>query len=143
MMMKNLKARIISIYILSILSAGCTETIDNIQLDTTRPRLVVEGYISTDTTRQMVKLSKLGDALLKDQIQVISNALITISDGTTTFGLTEDQTKKGTYFTTPDVFGVVGHTYTLLIKNVDINDDQVMDCLLYTSDAADEEDSVD
>ncbi len=127
MMMKNLKTRIISIFILSLIAAGCTETIDNIQLDTTRPRLVVEGYISTDTTRQMVKLSKLGDALMKDKIQVISNALITISDGTTTFGLTEDQTKKGTYFTAPEVFGVAGRTYTLLIKNVDINNDKVME----------------
>jgi len=126
-MMKNLKAQIISIFILSIIAAGCTETIDNIQLDSTRPRLVVEGYISTDTTRQMVRLSKLGDALKKDPVQVISNALITISDGTTTFGLTEDQTRKGTYFTSPDVFGVAGRTYTLLIKNVDINNDQVME----------------
>jgi len=126
-MMKNLKTLISSFSILSLIVAGCTETIDNIQLDTTRPRLVVEGYISTDTTRQMVKLSKLGDALMKDQIQVISNALITISDGTSTFGLTEDQTKKGSYFTTPDVFGVAGRTYTLLIKNVDINNDQVME----------------
>jgi len=126
-MMKNIKVQIISIFILSIIAAGCTETIDNIQLDSTRPRLVVEGYISTDTTRQMVRLSKLGDALKKDPVQVISNALITISDGTTTFGLTEDQTRKGTYFTSPDVFGVAGRTYTLLIKNVDINNDQVME----------------
>ena len=126
-MMKNIKVQIISIFILSIIAAGCTETIDNIQLDSTRPRLVVEGYISTDTTRQMVRLSKLGDALKKDPVQVISNALITISDGTTTFRLTEDQTRKGTYFTSPDVFGVAGRTYTLLIKNVDINNDQVME----------------
>jgi len=126
-MMKNIKVQIISIFILSIIAAGCTETIDNIQLDSTRPRLVVEGYISTDTTRQMVRLSKLGDALKKDPVQVISNALITISDGTTTFGLTEDQTRKGTYFTSPDVFGVAGRTYSLLIKNVDINNDQVME----------------
>ena len=73
--MKNLKTRIISIFILSLIAAGCTETIDNIQLDTTRPRLVVEGYISTDTTRQMVKLSKLGDALMKDQIHIFTHAV--------------------------------------------------------------------
>jgi hypothetical protein len=125
--MKNLKVQIISIFILSMIAAGCTETIDNIQFDSTRPRLVVEGYISTDTTRQMVRLSKLGDALKKDPIQVISNALITISDGTTTFGLTEDQKVKGTYFTSPDVFGITGRTYTLSIKNVDVNNDQVME----------------
>ncbi len=127
--MKNMSIQTIalSLFILSIIAAGCTETIDNIQLDSTRPRLVVEGYISTDTTRQVVKLSKLGDALNTEPIQVISNAVVTISDGTKTFGLTEDQTKKGTYFTTPDVFGVAGRTYTLLIKNVDINNDQVME----------------
>ena len=125
--MKNMNIQTIALFILSIIAAGCTETIDNIQLDSTRPRLVVEGYISTDTTRQVVKLSKLGDALNTEPIQAISNAVVTISDGTKTFGLTEDQTKKGFYFTTPDVFGVVGRTYTLLIKNVDINNDQVME----------------
>jgi len=127
--MKNIRIQIIAlfVFILAIISAGCTETIKNIQLDSTRPRLVVEGYISTDTIRQVVKLSKLGDALNTEPVQVVSNAVITISDGTTTFGLTEDQTKKGTYFTTPGVFGVVGRTYTLLIKNVDINNDQVME----------------
>ena len=126
MTMKKITIQIISLFI-SLLVFSCTENIDNIQLDTTRPRLVVEGYISTDTTRQMVKLSKLGDALKQDPIQVVSNATITISDGTKNFNLTEDATKKGTYFTTPDVFGVPGRTYTLNIRNVDINNDKVME----------------
>ena len=127
--MKYIRIHIIPILVLtiSIIAVGCTEIIDNISLDTTRPRLVVEGYISTDTTRQMVKLSKMGDALKKDPIQVISNAVVTISDGSTTFGLTEDQLQKGTYYTAPDVFGVPGRTYTLQIKNVDINGDNVME----------------
>jgi hypothetical protein len=127
--MKYIRIHIIPILALtiSIIAVGCTEIIDNISLDTTRPRLVVEGYISTDTTRQMVKLSKMGDALKKDPIQVISNAVVTISDGSTTFGLTEDQLQKGTYYTAPDVFGVPGRTYTLQIKNVDINGDNVME----------------
>ncbi|HEY3390068.1 MAG TPA: DUF4249 family protein, partial [Prolixibacteraceae bacterium] len=128
-MMKNIKIQIISLslFILSMISLGCRENIDNIQLDSTRPRLVIEGYVSTDTTRQMVKLSLLGDALNKEPIKVVSNALITISDGTTTYQLTEDQTKKGTYYTAPDVYGIPGRTYSLLIKNVDINNDQVME----------------
>lgn len=128
-MMKNIKIQIIilSVFLLSVIAFGCTENIDDIHLDSTRPRLVVEGYISTDTMRHMVKLSKMGDALKKDPIQFISNALITISDGTKTFSLTEDQTQKGTYFTAPDVFGIPGRNYTLLIKNVDINNDKVME----------------
>ena len=125
--MKNIKNQIVSIFILSFIASGCTENINNIQLDSTRTRLVVEGYISTDTTRQMVKLSKLGDALNSEPIHLISNALITISDGFTTFGLTEDQTKNGTYYTASSVYGVPGRTYTLLIRNVDINNDQVME----------------
>ena len=127
--MKYIRIQIIPILVLaiSIIAVGCTEIIDNISLDTTRPRLVVEGYISTDTTRQMVKLSKMGDALKKDPIQLVSNAVVTISDGSTTFGLTEDQLQKGTYYTAPDVFGVPGRTYTLQIKNVDVNGDNVME----------------
>jgi len=127
--MKKIKIQIItlSIFILSMTWVSCRENIDNIQLDSTRTRLVVEGYMTTDTMRQMVKLSKLGDALNKNPVQVVSNALITISDGTTTFPLVEDQAKKGTYFTSADVYGVAGRTYTLLIKNVDINNDQVME----------------
>ena len=127
--MKYIRIHIIPILVLaiSIIVVGCTEIIDNISLDTTRPRLVVEGYISTDVTRQMVKVSKMGDALKKDPIQVVSNAVVTISDGSTTFGLTENQLQKGTYYTAPDVFGVPGRTYTLQIKNVDVNGDNVME----------------
>lgn len=125
--MKNIKTQIIALFILSFIAVECTETIDDIQLDSTRPRLVVEGYISTDTVRQRVKLSKMGDALKKEPVQVVSNALITISDGTTIYGLTEDQAVKGIYYTTPDVFGVAGRTYTLMVRNVDINNDQVME----------------
>jgi len=128
-MMKPNKNQIIalSLFLLSIIATGCTETIDDIHLDSTRPRLVVEGYISTDTVRQMIKLSKLGDALKQDPIQVVSNAIITINDGTTTYNLAEDLAIKGTYYTTSKVFGVVGRNYTLQIKNVDINNDQVME----------------
>jgi len=125
--MKKSKIQIIGIsfFILAFIAAGCIETINDIHMDFTRTRLVVEGYISTDTARQMVKLSKLGDALMKEPVQTVSGASVTISDGTTTYGLTEDKTVKGTYYTTPDVFGVVGHNYTLRITNVDINNDQV------------------
>lgn len=127
--MKRHKIQIItaSLFLLSIIATGCRETISDIRLDYTRPRLVVEGYISTDTTRQMVKLSLLGDALMKEPVQVVSNASITISDGTTTYSLNEDPSQKGTYYTTSDVAGVPGKNYALRIANVDINNDQKME----------------
>jgi hypothetical protein len=134
--MKKSRIQIIglSFFILVFIAAGCSEIINDIPLDSAAPRLVVEGYISTDTARQVVKLSKLGDALMKEPIQPVSDALITISDGTTTYNLTEDKTVKGTYYTTPDAFGVVGHNYTLSITNVDINNDQVKE--EYTAQSA-------
>jgi predicted transcriptional regulator len=109
------------------MAEACTETIDNINLDSTRTRLVVEGYISTDTIRQVVKLSRLGDALMKNPVQTVSGAEVSVSDGTATWNFIEDLNKKGTYFTGQAVHGVVGKNYTLKIKNVDINNDQIME----------------
>jgi hypothetical protein len=110
---------------------SCTENIDNISVGSTNTRLVVEGYISTDTTRHMVKLSKLGDALNKEPVSMISNAVVTITDGKSVFALNEDLKNKGTYFTDSTVFGIPGKTYTLTIKNVDVNDDGVPE--IYTA----------
>jgi hypothetical protein len=118
---------IASVFILSVITWRCREPITDIRLDSTKARLVVEGYISTDTTRQVVKLSRMGDALMKEPVRYVSDAIITISDGSTTYDFNEDPTLKGTYFTSQDVFGVVGKTYTLQIKNVDINNDHIME----------------
>jgi hypothetical protein len=124
--MKNYNILYIAfVLFLSVMTTACTETIDNINLDSTRTRLVVEGYISNDTVRQVVKLSKLGDALMKNPVQTVSGAEVTVSDGATTWNYIEDPNKKGTYLTDHPVYGVVGRNYSLKIKNVDINNDQV------------------
>ncbi len=117
--------KLIALFCVSLFFNGCTENINNIEPDSTNARLVVEGYISTDTTRHMVKLSKLSDALNKQPIKMISNATVTISDGSAVYALKEDITKAGTYFTDSTVFGVPGKTYSLSIKNVDVNDDGI------------------
>ena len=132
--MNKFKIQILTLTILALTATACKETITDMQLGSTRPRLVVEGYFSTDTTRQMVKLSRMGDALMRDPVQVVSNAQVTISDGTTTFNLAEDPAHKGTYYTAPDVYGVVGKNYSLRITNVDINNDHVME--EYTAQSA-------
>lgn len=113
------------VILLAVMAIACTETIDDIQLDSTRTRLVVEGYVSIDTIRQSVKLSKLGDALMKNTVQTVSGAEVTVSDGITTWNFTEDPEKKGTYLTDQKVYGMVGKSYFLKIKNVDINYDQI------------------
>ena len=105
---------------------SCSEKVD-FPLDTTYVRLVVDGAITTDTTIHRVKLSTSGDALNKQPGKVISNAIVTISDGGNVFNLHENNSKPGTYETDPSVYGVPGKTYTLHITNVDVNDDGVME----------------
>lgn len=119
---------IISIIVICVMAfiSSCTETI-NMPLDSTYARLVVDGSITTDTMKHKVRLTKSGDALYKDPVQVISNAVVKITDGTNEFMLQENMQNKGTYETDANVFGLPGRTYTLLISNVDIDGDNVME----------------
>jgi len=111
---------------LMVLIISCTEEI-SMPLDSTYARLVVDGSITTDTMKHKVRLTKSGDALYKKPVQVISNATVTISDGTNEFTLHEDLQNKGTYETDATVFGLPGKIYTLLISNVDIDGDNVFE----------------
>ena len=112
--------------LLALFIAACTEDV-NLPFDSTYTRLCVEGSITTDTIAHKVILSRSGDALGKDQIVYISNAKVSITDGTDTFKLTENSYKKGVYETQPNIYGVAGKTYTLNISNIDINGDDVLE----------------
>jgi hypothetical protein len=94
---------------------SCTERID-LQLDESYERLVVDGSITNEATAHMVKLSKTGSFLGGESDVVISGATVTISDGDTTYDLTESSSQPGTYCTNTDVKGVAEKTYTLNIE---------------------------
>lgn len=110
----------------AILFGACTEDIYP-SFDSTTTRLVVDGSITTDTTEQQVTLLKSGDPLNRNPLLYVSNAIVSITDGTDTYNLTEDSVKKGVYKTKPNVFGKIGKKYTLNISNVDINNDGVFE----------------
>lgn len=122
--LNNIYSKICILVSFTTFLGSCTEEID-MPLDSTYTRLVVEGSITTDTTTHIVKLTKSGDALMKDPYQPIPNAVVKISDGTNEFSLQENPQNKGVYETDPTVYGVAGRTYTLNISNVDINNDGV------------------
>ena len=128
--MKKLYFLILSFSLFLLIS--CSERID-IKTDSTYARLIVEGYLTTDTIRHMVRLSKSGDALNTQAVQYISNAIVSITDGSKVFFLNEDIKNKGTYYTDSSVYGVPGKTYTLNISNVDVNDDGISENYLATS----------
>jgi hypothetical protein len=78
--------------------------------------LVVEGQITTDTTAHQVMLSWTGDFFDKPPQDRVTGAILTISDGEKTFGLSETLAQPGIYKTDPDVYGEPGKTYTLHIS---------------------------
>lgn len=111
----------------SFLVTSCKETVNDIEYGISDTRLAVWGAISTDTTRHLVRLTKSGQVIQNTPYETVSNAEVSISDGTTVFPLTEDPSNKGSYYTAPNVYGVPGRTYTLTINNVDINGDGQME----------------
>ena len=121
-----MKLNIISalIIFLAIFMWQCTERIE-VEVDNTYTRLVVEGYVTTDTTAHTVKLSLSGDYFANKPADRISNAVVMIDDGEELVELTESETEPGLYLTDRDYYGVPGRTYTLLISQVDVDGDGV------------------
>jgi hypothetical protein len=101
-----------------IFHMACTERID-IELDSTYTRLVVYGEITSDTAVHTVQLSLSGDYYSNTQ-RAVSNAIVSISDGTETIYLIENAGIKGLYETNEDFYGIPGKSYSLLIDNVDL-----------------------
>jgi hypothetical protein len=110
----NQKKNIFLILILSITFFSCTDKIE-IELDSTYERLVVEGHITTDTMAHWVRLIKSKDFYEANESPAISNAIVTLYDGSQLIGLTENIEKPGYYETAPDFFGINGKTYKLNI----------------------------
>ncbi len=102
--------------------SSCTEEFTP-DLDTTYARLVVDGGITTDTAIQRITLFRSGDPLNQLPKKAVSNAIVTISDGSTILTLTENTSTPGFYETSEKVYGVPGKKYTLIIANVDIDED--------------------
>lgn len=119
--MQKLKTFVI-ISALSLSLWNCTERIE-LELDSTFVRLVVEGYVTTDTMAHWVKLSKTRDYFYNQAAPSVSGADVHIDDGHTVHVLRESDTLPGWYSTSHDYFGIPGRTYTLNISNVDVNED--------------------
>ena len=73
--------------------------------------LVVDGAITTNAKAHRVVLSYTGDFFRTNEKEMASGALVSITDGTDTFHLSEIQ--PGEYVTDRFVSGKIGRTYTL------------------------------
>lgn len=96
---------------IALLVSGCTKRID-LELNTDENvRLVVEGWITNQQQAHLVQLTTTTSYFENQAAPRVSGATVSISDGTTTFPLTENG--AGMYYTDPNVAGEIGKTYTL------------------------------
>lgn len=123
--MKNMKiTKYIYLTISMFAITSCTERMD-IELDSIPPKIIVYGYITTDTMAHMVRITQTADYFSNTVPQTISGATLSITDGVNFYPLTESATEPGNYYTQPDVFGELGKTYTLTAENVTMIGDDV------------------
>ncbi len=118
---KNTRINIFFIFSILIGSFACTDRID-ISTEASSPRLVIYGYITTDTMRHSIKITRSTGYFENVSPAGISNAKVTISSDTQTHELKENPNTPGLYQTEPDVFGIEGETYTLNVL-LDFNED--------------------
>lgn len=105
-----------------LLAASCTERID-IDLESTYTRLVVEGYVTTDSVQHQVQLSTTADYFSNAPTPRVSGALVEISFDDQRILLNESDSIPGLYQSERTFRGVPGTTYRLDISQVDINSD--------------------
>ena len=99
---------------LVMLFSGCTEVVD---WDTKNDQqLVVEGVVTSENKKHYVNLSATLGIYSEKDTPTISNAVVTISDGTSVYTLEEHPEKKGFYETTEAFAGEPGKTYRLDIR---------------------------
>lgn len=110
--------------LLAIMLWNCTERID-LKVDSSYTRLVVEGYVTTDTAAHWVKLTTTSDYFYNQPAPPVTGARLTIDDGDLVHPLTESDTLPGLYHTSSDFFGIPEKTYILRIRDVDVDGDGV------------------
>lgn len=104
----NIHYLLLSFFLLT----ACTETI-NWEVEESDARLVVEGRISTELKRHEILLTKTASYFSNKLPDRVSDATVTITDGSTIFDLTESD-DKGVYLT-QEMAGEIGKLYTLNI----------------------------
>jgi len=95
---------------------SCTEKIDFELNNEEFKRIVVEGLITDQEKRHLVKLSFTSSYYEDQEPEMVMGADVSISDGSSTWPLTEDPVGSGYYYTEEGVSGTVGQDHTLTIE---------------------------
>lgn len=100
---------------------ACRERI-HIDVSASAPRLVIYGYITTDTMRHNIRISRSAGYFSSDKPEGLSGARVSIRHKEEIYPLTEAAAEAGLYQTDANVAGLEGETYTLHVA-LDFNQD--------------------
>ena len=110
--MKTTGKLIIVVLMIVLQLNSCTEDID-LHLDEGEIKLVVEGYITTDTTTHTILLTQTTGYYYDKAPPPVTGARVIVDDGEKNIILTEQM--PGVYQTANDFYGIEGKTYSLKI----------------------------
>jgi hypothetical protein len=114
--MKEMIRYLVLVTILLLSAAACTEKID-VKLDESYTRLVVDGFIGSDTAAYAISLTKTTDYFYNEPAPRVTNAEVTLTDGVHTFVLAESEPgTSGIYLTDSAFHGIPGQDYTVNIR---------------------------
>lgn len=92
---------------------SCEERI-NIETGSAAPRLVIYGYITSDTARHAIRITSSADYFSTDKPWGVSGATVVIHHKEEVYPLTESTSEPGLYLT-QTMAGEVGETYVLRV----------------------------
>jgi hypothetical protein len=107
--------RLACILLAVALTQSCEERI-TIDTGASEPRLVIYGYITTDSVRQAVSITRSAGYFSTARPEGVSGAAVVIRQGDEAYVLTESDSEPGLYQTADSVAGEVGKTYTLHVS---------------------------
>jgi hypothetical protein len=112
--MRNLLTKIVILFTIPVyIAVSCTERI-NITTDDAPPRIVIYGYITSDTTEHSIRITRSAGYFTTGSPEGVSNADVTLTDDDgKIIPFIENDTVAGLYQTAKDVYGEEGKTYTL------------------------------
>ena len=111
-----MEKRVIFGFLLLFSVISCTERID-INVDDAPSRLVIYGYITTDTKQHSIRITRSAGYFTTNSPEGVSNAVVSISDNDgKVIPLVESYKTSGLYQTAGNVRGEEGKTYTLDVQ---------------------------
>jgi Domain of unknown function (DUF4249) len=111
-MKKHIKFQIFMV-LCALFLASCEQVIE-IDLNTTDPKIVIEGRVTDQPEPFQITLNKTVNFDEPNNYPAVSGAIVTISNGTQTFDLNE--VSPGVYQTATAQAGAPGRTYTLRVE---------------------------